>query len=293
MFTPISTVNLGVSTLLRVKSSYFSGFTAIVAAAGILAASSALSPAFAFSFSSQTDAQGKVIQQGSPAQDLSNVTIRTEDIGQMFEVNWLLSAGTKNNDGKSAPVDLSATGLFKVINFTQNLLSLEIKLTNNTQQPANDPNFNAAILSTGFGVTPDPNRSQGKLQMSLSQPGSVFKNIAEPTNQNFPGGFKNIDVCIFAANNCSGGNVNNGLQLGGKSDTFKVNIAGNFTDSFGMNYVTLSSLPLKFQTAAGSFELAGQQPRKKVPESGTTAALGLTALGAVVFLKRKVVSSPS
>src|SRR6478672_9288800 len=278
MFTPISTVNLGVSTLLRVKSSYFSGFTAIVAAAGILAASSALSPAFAFSFSSQTDAQGKVIQQGSPAQDLSNVTIRTEDIGQMFEVNWLLSAGTKNNDGNSAPVDLSATGLFKVVNFTQNLLSLEIKLTNNTQQPANDPNFNAAILSTGFGVTPDPNRSQGKLQMSLSQPGS---------------GFKNIDVCIFAANNCSGGNVNNGLQLGGKSDTFKVNIAGNFTDSFGMNYVTLSSLPLKFQTAAGSFELAGQQPRKKVPESGTTAALGLTALGAVVFLKRKVVSSPS
>jgi len=289
MIKPISTINLGVSTLSRVTSHYLSVLTAVVAVTGIVTTSSVFSPAYAFSFAQQTDAQGNVIKAGNPPQDLSSVTIKTEDIGQMFEVDWLLAAGTKNSDNQSAPVDLSATGLFKVLNFTNNLLSLEIKLTNNTQKPVNDPNFNAAILSTGFGVTPEPTESQGKPQIFLTQQGNVFKTIQEPTNQNFPGGFKDIDACISATKNCSGGDVKKGLQLGGNSDTFKVNIEGNF----GMNYVTLSSLPLKFQTAAGSFELAARNPRKKVPEPGTTAALGLTALGAVALLRRKAVSSQS
>jgi hypothetical protein len=55
---------------------------------------------------------------------------------------------------------------------------------------------------------------------TLSSAGSVFDWVGSGSGpqQNFPGGFGGIDVCLFA-DGCSGGNVNNGLQAGA-SDSF-------------------------------------------------------------------------
>jgi hypothetical protein len=135
--------------------------------------------------------------------------------------------------------------------------------------------------------------------VSLIKPGSIFDNAevqtvkpGKPGNQQFPGGFKGIDVCLYAANGCNGGKVKDGLQSGNKSDTFKVNITGNF----GVNYAAnLDSFPIKFQTENGSYELAGKpkpKPPKPVPEPGTGVALALVAAGAARALKRKNVVQP-
>lgn len=291
----LSKLNLGLPVLSAVGSRSGSIVASVVVAAGIATASSTFSPASAFTITTKTGADSTA---GNPAgQQLYDVGITKDDIGNSFLVDWFLASGTKNTDGKSTPVDLSATGIFKVLDFTQNLLSLEVKITNTTSA-----NFQAAILSTGFSVTPDAT------SVSLIKPGSVFDNAevqtvkpdkpgkpgnsSKPGNQQFPGGFKGIDLCIYAANGCNGGDVKDGLQSGGKSDTFKANIAGNF----GVNYAaSLDSFPIKFQTANGSYELAGKpkpKPPKPVPEPGTAVALALVAASAARALKRKNVVQP-
>jgi hypothetical protein len=297
----LSKLNIGLPVLSAVGSRSVSIFASVVVAAGIATASSTFSPASAFTITTKTGADSTA---GNPAgQQLYNVGITKDDIGNSFLVDWFLASGTKNTDGKSTPVDLSATGIFKVLDFTQNLLSLEFKITNTTSA-----DFQAAILSTGFSVTPDAT------SVSLIKPGSIFDNAEvqkaevqtvkpnksgksgkppdNSSNQQFPGGFKDIDVCIYAANGCNGGDVKDGLQSGGKSDTIKVNITGNF----GVNYAaTLDSFPIKFQTENGSYELAGKpkpKPPKPVPEPGTGVALGLVAAGAARGLKRKKVVQP-
>lgn len=260
-----------ISSASRARS--LSVLGSVVAATCMVVASSAFSPASAFTFTQQTDTAG------SPAgQNLYNIDITSADIGETFAVDWFMSKSTINTSA-----DLSATGTFKVTDFTNNLLSLEVKLTNTTSA-----SFQAAITSMGFGVTPDPKATTSSTSaLSLTQAGSVFKTATLQTGaQNFPGGFKNIDACI-SANGCSGGSINNGLQSGGHSDTYKVTIAGNFGMDYSSRKATLSSFPVKFQSSAGSFEIAGSKLRRKVPEPGTTAAFGVVALGAFSLRKRK------
>ncbi|WP_258823483.1 hypothetical protein, partial [Klebsiella pneumoniae] len=79
-------------------------------------------------------------------------------------------------------------------------------------------------------------------------------------------GFKGIDICAFAANNCGGGDIKDGLQAG-SSDTIDLRIMGYFSSG-----VTIASYPMKFQTSNGSYSVAG------VPEPITVVGSGL-ALG--------------
>lgn len=279
MAQALSKLNIGLPVLSAVGSRSVSVFASVVVAAGIATASSGFAPASAFTITTKTGANSTAGNPGG--QQLYDVGITKDDIGNSFLVDWFLASGTKNTDGESTPVDLSATGIFKVLDFTKNLLSLEAKITNTTSA-----DFQAAILSTGFSVTPN-----GSGSFATMGTGKVFDKVraGNGPQQNYPGGFKGIDVCIYAANNCSGGNVKQGLQSGGNSDTFKVNIAGNF----GVNYAaTLGSFPIKFQTESGSYELAGKPSSKSpkpVPEPGTAVALGLVAAGAARGLKRKKV----
>ena len=74
-------------------------------------------------------------------------------------------------------------------------------------------------------------------------------------NQTFPGGFKDIDACVYASNGCSGGDIKDGLQAGA-SDSFLLTLTrADSTDPW-----TVDSFALKFQTSAGS---AGGRRKKK------------------------------
>jgi hypothetical protein len=222
---------------------------------------------------------------GDPSgQSLYTVQVSPSDVGSSFNVDWLLTGSTPN--------PLQATSTWTVDSFDQNDLVLSISLTNNT---VTDSTFDkAAILSFGFGVTPDVTAA-----FATGGQGAVFGNVGQGQGkpQNFPGGFKGIDVCIFSANNCAGGDVKKGLQghpssASANSDSIKIDLKGNFGST--VTLATLSDFPLKFQTTNGSFELAGTPTPSgssvpSVPEPGILFLFGtgLLSLGFIGHRRRK------
>lgn len=185
------------------------------------------------------------------------ITLNSGDIGRTLDpLTWLVPAGTG-----TLPGDLSATANVTVVDFQTNYFDLLFDFKNTSANA-----FKASVVSFGLGVDPDATG------VSISS-GTIFDS-ATLLNKTFPGGFKGIDICAFGANNCQGGNVNQGL-LNGQSDTFSLRIEGNFADG-----VTLTSYPVKFQTDYGSYEAAG------VPEPITIIGSGL-ALGFGALLKRE------
>jgi hypothetical protein len=199
------------------------------------------------------------------------------DTGRVLDpFYWYLGAGQKDNDGGTSPITLSATAIMEVIQLTASQLVLDIKLTNTTVKPF--PNAGRAdITAFGFGVAPDAKANSTLTQVNATGDSNVFKqaSILNGGQQTFAGGFKQIDICAYVGPNCSGGS-DTGLGYG-QTDNFRLNIAGNFTDS----RVTLGVFPVKYQTYAGSFEVAG------VPEPITLAGSGL-ALGFGALMQRQV-----
>lgn len=200
------------------------------------------------------------------------IEITAADIGKTFKTYWILKGAT--------PEPLRAKGYFKVTDLTSSILSLETTFSNQT-----DASFQAAVTSIGVGVSPNATK------VSFNSAGDVFDHAyVETGKQNFPGGYKNIDICISsfstgATGNCPGGNINSGLQSGGNKDNFGINISGNYGTQ---PTVTLQTLPVKFQTSQGSFVLMATKPHTVPTPSATLGLLALGALGTVSTLKRNL-----
>ncbi len=201
---------------------------------------------------------------GNPAiyNTLYNVEILGGDVGKYFSVDWLLpTTYTGLSD------ELSANALITIDDFTASELTLTVKLTNSTTSAVQ-----AGWTAFGFSVTPDGTAA-------YSDAGSKFDGVESGSgpNQTFPGGYKLIDVCAYAADNCGGGNISDGLQSGGNTDTFTLTISGSFSGEDGLK-VVLDSFPAKFQTAAGSFEIAGTTTTVPVPAAALLLGSGLVGL---------------
>ncbi|WP_265264601.1 cistern family PEP-CTERM protein [Spirulina subsalsa] len=241
--------------------------TSLCIATGVLLTSSVMLPAEAFTITQTTDTAG------NPAQPLWTVGMTQDDVGGSFMTNWLLPASPSDPYG-SLTQDLSASATYTLSAFTSSYMDLTISLTNTTILSTLT---NANIMSFGFGV--DPNATG----VSFLNQGGVFDDVRLNSTPNFTGGFKNIDICVYAANNCSGGNVNQGL-FAGATDTFSLRIFGDFstgTTSLGGSSATLSDFPIKFQTSADSYQLAGSGHVEEVPEPLTILGTGLAlAFGA-------------
>lgn len=191
------------------------------------------------------------------------ITLNAGDIGRQIDpITWLVPSGTG-----TLTQDLSARAIVKVLDFKADFVDLSFNISNTTSA-----NFNAALVSFGIGV------EENVSSVRLTKQGRVFDSatlLAE--NKTFPGGFKGIDFCTFAANNCSGGDIKDGLQKGA-SDSFTLRISSK-TGSFASG-ITLASYPVKFQSDYGSHEVAG------VPEPITIVGSGL-ALGFGTLLKKE------
>jgi hypothetical protein len=214
---------------------------------------------------------------GSPAQEVFAETITSGGSQTSFSTNWFVAAGT---NGLPAGEAISGTGIFQVLSFTTTDLTLQITLTNNTALPAaSNPNFNDARI-TAVGLDVDP----AVTGATLTQPGTVFTNLT--TTGNFPA-FKQVDVCIYSGQNCSGGG-NSGLTGNGATDTFTIDLSGDFACPLGV-CVTLEDLSTKWQGSSPlSFELAGSAGggTTPLPEPSSLALLS-TALAGLGLLYRR------
>jgi len=203
---------------------------------------------------------------GDPAQEVFIVSITSGGSQSSFTAHWFVAAGT---NGLPSGEAISGTGLFNIQSFTSTDLVLQITLTNNTVLPApSSPNFNDARI-TALGLDVDP----AAIGATLVVPGTVFAHLT--TSQNLTA-FPEVDVCIFSGNNCDDGG-NSGLTGNGSSDTFTIDLAGDFSCLQGV-CVTLGDLATKWQGSNPlPFELAGG-PTNPAAVPAPIAGAGLPGL---------------
>jgi hypothetical protein len=176
---------------------------------------------------------------GNPESSLIGVTTTAADVGNSFDLGWVVAnvVGTE---------DLTATGNFELLAFTDTYFDLQVTIANTTVLSSSLTN--ADILSLGFGVNPDATAA-----FLAGESGSVFDDIGDGSGpqQSYPGGFKGIDVCVYGQG-CTGGAVAEGLHAG-DTDIFQIRVTGDFSGGTA----DLLYFPIKFQTNVGSFEPGG------------------------------------
>lgn len=237
-----------------------------------------------------------------------------KSIGGFFGAAGLAAALTLSGPAVSAPIysigigssgtkfalyfdaaspDLSAFANVSVYNATATQLVLNFAITNDTAVSEAGPLTQASLMSLGLDFDPDPTGA------SLSV--SVFDGLTTSVS-NFPGGFK-IDVCIFASNNCQGGDINKGLLVqdlpGIDKDSNLDGTSGNIRLILTRPQSTaawdLNTAAVKFQTNLGSYEFAGCTTENqcttatRVPEPTSLALVSsvVMAFAAVGWRRRR------
>ena len=218
---------------------------------------------------------------GNPSgQPLRDIGLHSGDIGRTLDPTiWSLSAGTSNDGGETLTQSILGRAVITVLDLTKDVLKLQFDISNLT-----DSSYQAAITGLWFGVTPDATGA------NFNSSGQTFDAVRVDPDGNAPGGFKNIDICIYATKNCEGGKIGDGLQAG-ESDSFIVSIFGNFgvynpDGTYSRSAVTISDLGTKWQTEDGSYQVAG------VPEPMTILGSG-AALGFGAIMKRRAAKGNS
>lgn len=220
------------------------------------AAASALYAGSASAYIISTTATGS--SDGAPSQPTYQTSIALpkdslQDPGtNSFTMKWKVPVGTVGD--LATLVDLTAEAKFTVTTFDQDTLEMVIDIKNTTVLPVG--NFNTNVLAFGFGIT--PNASAITVADGNMDP-VTWEGEIQGGQQQFPGGFKQIDICVWASNGCSGGGINGGLAAGA-SDKLTLTLTGDFTtpaNSTNHYVALLSDFPLKFQGTWGSFEVPG------------------------------------
>jgi hypothetical protein len=223
---------------------------------------------------------------GNPETDYYLWTNGDPNSGDSFKVLWALDLSTNNGT-----VELRAESTWSIESITLNTsgmdtLVLDVDIDNTTDL-SGFPGSNAAILAFAFGITPDADLT-------------AFENEAGPFSSaantgpgvNFPA-YNIVDVCVWSANNCSGGDVNQGLQAGQFDDDIRLTLTADDFRTF-----VLGPIAIKWQTAFGSFQIAGypddlpdppSPPAVDVPVPGAIPLVGagLVILGFAVKRSRR------
>jgi len=201
----------------------------------------------------------------------ATINLAADTANQQFEILWTLAI-------PDPAVTLTALGQFTA-SVTDTFIDFTITMNNQTAA------LSEQIHSFGFNINPDGTSVTNVVA------GSNFANANR--EQNLPSIDTNIDVCIWATNNCSGGAQGPNLD-GGDSDTISFRLNGNFS-----NGATLDTFGIKFQGERDSYEFEGntppngenpppngENPPTSVPEPTSMVLVGL-GLASVLGARRR------
>ena len=199
-----------------------------------------------------------------------SVDVTQADVNRSFQIDWNYASNTASSGSLTAP--LSSVGIFTIDSFSSSDLVISATIDNTTKLTSGLTQ--AYLMSIGIATNP-------AVTATLTTPGTTFTQV--DSEKNFPGGFPNVDVCLYSANNCSGGNIYDGLAAG-STDSFTLALAGDFGSSPS---VTLSDFAVKFQTNEGSFEFGdGGSFLPETPEPPTALLFATALLVAVGVVRR-------
>jgi hypothetical protein len=167
------------------------------------------------------------------------VSFTVDSVGDSFTTNWSLDISGIN--GAPAGTILSGTASWTVSAFSSSSVTIGVNITNTTAAPLSG--HTGHILGIGLYTSPDATAA-------FSSTGTYFDGLGQGVN--FPGGFNSVDVCVYSAQNCQGGNINLGLGEG-VSDSFSLLFTNPSTGSFSGG-LALDTFAVKFQGDYGSFE---------------------------------------
>ncbi|OYD99413.1 hypothetical protein CDG77_01750 [Nostoc sp. 'Peltigera membranacea cyanobiont' 213] len=152
--------------------------------------------------------------------------------------------------------------------------------------------INSRTSGLGFNVYSDL-LSTNKLDLASGKTSSsgLFSNAV--LNGNFPNQFGDIDVCFTDGNTCQGGQnggvrTEDGLQKFSFSLAFNKPVDSFALGNFGVRYQSIEGTNLGTSgTGQGKYYKSKEPSPRRVPEPGTSGALGLFAVGALRLLKKK------
>jgi hypothetical protein len=203
-----------------------------------------------------------------------SVDVTSADVNSSFRIDWNYASNTASGGRLTAP--LSSVGIFTIDSFSSSDLVMTATIDNTTTLTSGLTQ--SYLMSIGIATNP-------VVSATLTTPGTTFTQVESAGN--FPGGFSSIDVCLYSANNCSGGKIQDGLAAG-STDSFTVALAGNFGSSPS---VTLSDFAVKFQTNEGSYEFGdGGSFLSETPEPPTALLFATALLVAVGLVRRRLLS---
>ncbi|OKH41361.1 hypothetical protein FACHB389_05170, partial [Nostoc calcicola FACHB-389] len=211
------------------------------------------------------------------------INFNLSDIGKKFQFNFDGSVATQNVSG------LTSTAWFTLTSFTGEAATFDVALDNTSTN-----GINSRTSGLGFNVYTDL-LSTNKLDLASGKTNvsGLFNNAV--LNGAFPNQFGDIDVCFTDGNTCQGGQ-NGGVKTEDSLKNFSFSLAfGKTVDSFalgnfGVRYQSIEGTNLGTSgTGQGSYyQPKAQEPSpKRVPEPGTSGALGLFAVAALRLLKKK------